>query len=167
MSTTDKARVLARLRLGPVKPTDFLLPGVVDGARPIMRVAARIKDLRDEGYGIQTGKGPGGVALYTLTSSPDSSGNLAGAKSPGAVASGQRDGSAPATPSRLASNRRPAGNGGAGAVEVDGLTTQRPAAPGARHQDHSSCSGIAAAMELDFGPAFGAGRYYDEERNAA
>jgi biotin operon repressor len=32
----------------------------------VMRLAARIKDLREAGYNIETTRGDGGVAIYTL-----------------------------------------------------------------------------------------------------
>lgn len=54
MSAIQNERVLAALRRGDVSTTDFLLPDVVDGGKPITRVGARIKDLRDAGCQIDT-----------------------------------------------------------------------------------------------------------------
>lgn len=50
---SDKTRVLAQLRRGPVTPVDFQAPAV-DGGKPILRVAARIGELRAEGHDITT-----------------------------------------------------------------------------------------------------------------
>lgn len=49
-----------------VRPEDFLTPNVVDGGKPIMRVAARIADLRREGHVIRSH--PGTTARYELVS---------------------------------------------------------------------------------------------------
>jgi hypothetical protein len=48
-----------------VTPVDFAGPDVIDGGAPIMRVAGRINDLRNEGYVIRTFK-KGQVAKYVL-----------------------------------------------------------------------------------------------------
>lgn len=66
MSQND--RVLAALRNGPVSPISFAAPNVIDGGPPVMRVAARIKDLRDAGHLIRqhTAK-DNRTAIYTLT----------------------------------------------------------------------------------------------------
>ena len=63
---SDKARVLAALRAGDVTPNDFLPP--CDG-KPIQRLAARINDLRRDGYGIETVE-VRPTAKYRLVSSP-------------------------------------------------------------------------------------------------
>ena len=42
------ARVLAQLERQPVSQVDFLAPDVIDGLKPITRLAARIRDLKDE-----------------------------------------------------------------------------------------------------------------------
>lgn len=65
---TDRERVLALLeRRGPagVTPVDFAAPHVADGAKPIMRVAARVLELRELGHRIVT-KRAGPVARYVL-----------------------------------------------------------------------------------------------------
>jgi hypothetical protein len=61
-------RILAALRSGPFAATDFAAPNIRDGLAPIFRVAARIGELRDQGYEITTGRLTNGVAVYTLTS---------------------------------------------------------------------------------------------------
>lgn len=65
---TQKDRILKMLHqrgsLG-VTPVDFASPNVIDGGEPIMRVAGRINDLRNDGYEIRTFK-KGPVALYVL-----------------------------------------------------------------------------------------------------
>lgn len=50
--TDQQSRVLKALQRGPVCATDFQLPFVVDGGPPILRVPARVKELRDLGYEI-------------------------------------------------------------------------------------------------------------------
>ena len=65
---TQKQRVLRMLNqrggLG-VTPVDFQGPDVIDGGKPILRLAARVGDLRDDGYVIRTFK-KGQVAKYVL-----------------------------------------------------------------------------------------------------
>ena len=66
---TDKERVLRRLRAGhDVSPLDFdaTTDAVVDGGKPIKRVAARINELRDEGHQIDTVGRRNRCALYRL-----------------------------------------------------------------------------------------------------
>ena len=64
---TQKERVLARLRAGhDVSPTDFQLPNVVDGGKPILRVAARILELRQDGYQIDVVATRNECAVYRL-----------------------------------------------------------------------------------------------------
>lgn len=92
----DKLRVLAALRAGDVTPNDFLGPDVADGKKPIQRVAARINDLRRDGYGIET-VSVRPVATYRLTSSPSTP----------VPASGQRGQAANGSPSRDDSGSRP------------------------------------------------------------
>lgn len=55
---TDNVRILKALRAGPVRTTDWADRGSVpDGGKPILRVAARINDLRKAGWPIErTGK---------------------------------------------------------------------------------------------------------------
>jgi hypothetical protein len=68
---TEKARVLRALRLGPVKPSDFWHP-TCDGGKVISRLAARIYDLREDGYTIPPStKADDGTAIYRLTDEPD------------------------------------------------------------------------------------------------
>lgn len=66
---TDKDRILARLRDGnTVSPVDYQAP-TVDGGKPILRVAARINDLRNEGHRIDTIGKKHGCAVYALVRS--------------------------------------------------------------------------------------------------
>lgn len=74
---TQTDRVLAvlesRARTGHgVNETEFGggLGAVVDGGKPIRRVAARIHELRESGYAIDTVKQSNGTATYILTSGP-------------------------------------------------------------------------------------------------
>ena len=46
---------------------DFLLPSVIDGRKPIQRVAPRIEELRGMGHRIGTRRDPNGCARYVLT----------------------------------------------------------------------------------------------------
>jgi hypothetical protein len=64
---TQRERVLRLLQHKPhgVSPYDFT-PPTADGGKPIMRVAARILELRDEGLDIETRTSPNGAALYVL-----------------------------------------------------------------------------------------------------
>lgn len=64
-------RILLALRSGPVSPIDFAAPNVIDGGLPVMRVAARVQDLRDRGYEISTMTAANGTAVYTLTGDVD------------------------------------------------------------------------------------------------
>lgn len=65
---TQRERVLKMLHqrgaLG-VTPVDFAGPDVIDGGAPIMRLAPRVQELRDQGYVIRTFK-KGQVAKYVL-----------------------------------------------------------------------------------------------------
>lgn len=63
-------RALQERRGDGVTPVHFAAPDVLDGGSPIMRVAARVQDLRDRGHRIETRKGRGGVARYVLIESP-------------------------------------------------------------------------------------------------
>ena len=68
---TQKQRILAQLRAAGgrgVNPIDFLAPDVCDGGSPILRVAARILDLKNEGHVIDC-QTEAGVAVYVLRSS--------------------------------------------------------------------------------------------------
>lgn len=68
---TQRARILRALKTGPVRATAFSLPNVVDDGPPIFRVAARIQELRDAGYQIETTRFPVGAAVYELISEPN------------------------------------------------------------------------------------------------
>lgn len=68
---TQKQRILNALRTAGgrgVSPTDFLAPNVCDGGKPILRVAARILDLKHEGHNIDC-QTEAGVAVYVLRDS--------------------------------------------------------------------------------------------------
>ncbi len=63
---TDKERIRNWLLLnGSTTPLDWQGPRTVDGGKPILRVAARIAELRAEGMPIET-KARRPVALYVL-----------------------------------------------------------------------------------------------------
>lgn len=64
---TQKERVLAALRRGAVCQVDFLAPNVIDGHPPITRLAARISDLREDGWDIREAGRRYGCSLYALT----------------------------------------------------------------------------------------------------
>ena len=67
---TQQERVLAALTAaGPagICQADFLLPSVIDGHRPIQRVAPRIEELRGMGHRIDTLRDPNGCGRYVLT----------------------------------------------------------------------------------------------------
>lgn len=65
---TQRSRVLAALRAHPagVNETAFAAPRVLDGGSPILRVAARIFELRSEGHDIRTARERNGTATYRL-----------------------------------------------------------------------------------------------------
>jgi hypothetical protein len=66
---TQQDRVLAALtRAGArgVTQVDFLLPNVIDGGAPITRVAARVNELRNDGFQIQTDGERDSCAVYKL-----------------------------------------------------------------------------------------------------
>lgn len=99
---TDKQRILARLELGPVSPVDFAAPNVCDGGKPVMRVAARVKDLRDEGYNIPpAARAENGTAIYILVKDVDEA-SMITAGEPASSASSTSAGviGAPAEPQR-------------------------------------------------------------------
>ena len=65
---TQTERVLAMLRVRGergLRPEHFLAP-TIDGGRPILRVAARVLDLRRQGYEITTSAHDGPTAVYTI-----------------------------------------------------------------------------------------------------
>lgn len=95
---TDKQRVL-RLALARgdkgLTQVDFMLPNVVDDAKPITRLAARIKDLRDEGIEFVDGGRRNGMKVYildrnslakaSLPPGPQASPEAGGTQAPGAA----------------------------------------------------------------------------------
>ncbi|CAB4894599.1 unannotated protein [freshwater metagenome] len=67
---TQRQRLLAALRNGPVNETRFAAPDVLDGGTPIQRVAARVYELRQAGYWIDTVRQSNGTATYHLRAEP-------------------------------------------------------------------------------------------------
>lgn len=67
MTQNDRvlAALIARQDRG-ITPVDFAAPDVIDNGKPIMRVAARIHDLRQDGIPILEAREPNGTARYTL-----------------------------------------------------------------------------------------------------
>jgi hypothetical protein len=66
---SQRARVLAALRsrgADGVCAPDFLLPNVLDGGKPITRLAARMLELREDGHEIQVVGEKHGCAVYRL-----------------------------------------------------------------------------------------------------
>lgn len=61
---TQADRIHAALQQGPVTSTDFLNP--TDGGPPILRVAARIYDLRERGHHITETRNANGTSTYQL-----------------------------------------------------------------------------------------------------
>ena len=68
---TQTERVLRALQSGPVFAADFSPPHVIDGGKPIFRVAARVGDLRKAGHDIKTRIARNGCAIYQLVHSAD------------------------------------------------------------------------------------------------
>jgi hypothetical protein len=68
-------RVLRQLRLHPtgLNETAFAPPAVVDGGLPIQRVAARIYELKQDGFEIRTRRLANGTASYVLIAEPPTS----------------------------------------------------------------------------------------------
>jgi hypothetical protein len=62
----DKTRFLTRLQKGPVSVIDFLAPNVVDGLKPITRLAARKYDLIQDGHDIREIGTRNGCSVYGL-----------------------------------------------------------------------------------------------------
>jgi len=89
---TQKDRVLAALIARQdrgITPVDFAAPDVIDNGKPIMRVAARIHDLRQDGIPILEAREPNGTARYTLNDFPPASFRPGGeppAQAPGGAA---------------------------------------------------------------------------------
>jgi len=65
---SQSARVLRMLRRHPdgVCQAEFLLPNVLDGGHPITRLAARVRDLKDEGYEIVVAGERYSCAVYKI-----------------------------------------------------------------------------------------------------
>jgi hypothetical protein len=75
MTQTKRVRAaLERAGKQGVSPTDFLRYPTVDGGPPILRLAARILDLRNDGLSIESSTDPNGVARYVLVSEPGPNG---------------------------------------------------------------------------------------------
>lgn len=49
-----------------ITPVDFMAPNVIDGGAPILRLAARIKELREQGYVILSYRQPDSTFRYIL-----------------------------------------------------------------------------------------------------
>ena len=66
---SQKARVLRALQTHPrgITQVDFLLPDVIDGGKPITRVAARVEELADDGYRITDGGTRDECKVYVLS----------------------------------------------------------------------------------------------------
>lgn len=66
--STQVERIVAALRRHPegITAVDFLLPDVIDGGKPITRVAARILDARMQGHDIVTDGERNGCVVYRL-----------------------------------------------------------------------------------------------------
>lgn len=64
----QRDRVLRALKRHPdgVTQVDFLAPNVIDGGAPITRVAARIRDLRQDGHVIEVNGERYGCVVYRL-----------------------------------------------------------------------------------------------------
>lgn len=73
-------RVLAALRKTGTRglsAVDFLPPRTVDGGEPILRLAARIHDLRKREFSIKKVGERHGTAVYVITQNPTSTTRLA------------------------------------------------------------------------------------------
>lgn len=69
IALSQKARVLGLLRERGdrgITAADFLLPDVVDGGKPIARLAARVDELRSRGLTIVTEGRRAGFSIYVL-----------------------------------------------------------------------------------------------------
>jgi hypothetical protein len=63
---TDNVRILKALRAGDVRVTDWTDKNTPDGGKPILRVAARINDLRKAGWPIERTGRHNNCAVYSL-----------------------------------------------------------------------------------------------------
>ena len=74
MRATQRDRVLRALRAtgerGIAAP-DFLLPGVIDEGKPIVRLPSRIHELREDGFVIHSRGTRNQCAVYVLVSEPE------------------------------------------------------------------------------------------------
>lgn len=67
LAQTQRVLQLARKRgRHGITATDFLLPDVADGGKPITRLAARIRDLQDDGVRFTSGGRRGKCKVYVL-----------------------------------------------------------------------------------------------------
>lgn len=65
---SDKTRLRAHMDAGgEVCPTDWNGFHAIDGGKPILRVAARIKDLKDDGYPVERVGTRSKCAVYAKT----------------------------------------------------------------------------------------------------
>lgn len=69
---TQRDRIRDALARGPVSPIDFLRHPTVDGGPPILRVAARVHELRQDGHQITETRAHDGTAVYHLAGPPSS-----------------------------------------------------------------------------------------------
>lgn len=67
---TDVERVAQRLHHARVVRHDDFLPPTIDGRKPILRLAARIYDLRQRGYKIRDERTESGMVDYFLVARP-------------------------------------------------------------------------------------------------
>lgn len=71
MRRTQRDRVADRLlSAGAVSTVDFLGPRVIDGGEPILRLPARVDELRQRGWTIRTERETNRTARYVLLSAP-------------------------------------------------------------------------------------------------
>lgn len=63
---TQRDRIRDALARGPVYPIDYLRYPTIDGGPPILRVAARVHELRQDGHQITETRAQDGTAVYTL-----------------------------------------------------------------------------------------------------
>lgn len=79
---TQSARVLAALRRGPVNTTDFAQLPVIDGWKPVLRIAARIFDLQQQGHRITTSRRSNGTVDYILADDVEEDGVTTAVETP-------------------------------------------------------------------------------------
>lgn len=67
MTQTDRVlQLLRQRREAGITAVDFAAPNIADGGKPIMRLAARIAELRGAGHKITDGGRTGAVKRYVL-----------------------------------------------------------------------------------------------------